>query len=487
MTRNLSIFDIPHVMGRIGSYLDREDLLSCVLVSKAFHKEFNRLVWSNISFRHHKLYLKQNLDPDRIQAINRNIQWTRRLSIDIQCQPEVLSLLPDVCSNLRNFTIFISRKQHDDSNERLILSVIDMIDRNTRLRTCTFIRYALLSNNSLEKVTGAFSRSPCLTELNLEFRIVPPPRGWLQCVLQNLPRTLKKLTVLWIMPNETSEVEALPARNWPESYPYLEIADLLVDLARHEEQTFYQFLKRCPALKTQLPHVEDIGSEPVDGPPLCYERPYSIFYNRSDIQLVLTTCPKLKSINCFCYWLLWMPNLLQDGSNTHPGLNVITSTESDTNNDRMVDWVCLELEELKLTFADGRSASAGEPLLSQQEQQVTQGIRRVYEQIGRLEKLKKLTMGWCSTDRFAESASLNMSLQSGMGHMEKLKMLSMLDLNYIPKVNIGMEEAQWMLDHWPMLKTISGLRYRYRIVREGGDEPDYIVLLKSRRPWLELC
>ncbi|KAF9366289.1 hypothetical protein BGX34_004475 [Mortierella sp. NVP85] len=204
----------------------------------------------------------------------------------------------------------------------------------------------------------------------------------------------------------------------------------------------------------------------------------------SDIQLVLTTCPRLKSINCFCYWLLWMPNMLQDGS--LPGLNVITSTESDTNNDRMVDWVCLELEELKLTFADGRSASAEEPLLSQQEQQVTQGIRRIYEQIGRLEKLKKLTIGWCSTDRFAESANLNMSLQSGMGHMEKLKMLSMLDINYIPKVNIGMEETQWMLDHWPMLKTISGLRYRYRIVREGGDEPDYIVLLKSRRPWLEL-
>jgi hypothetical protein len=206
----------------------------------------------------------------------------------------------------------------------------------------------------------------------------------------------------------------------------------------------------------------------------------------SDIQLVLTTCPKLRRLDCFCYWPPWTSHPLQDGLNTFPGLKVKTYGESSTSGDGMMDWVCLELEKLKLAFTDGRSVFTIEPMRSEQEQQVAEGIKRVYQQIGRLERLKKLTLGWYSSTKFSEKANLDMSMQSGMGYMEKLKVLSMVDVNYIAKVNIGMEEVQWILDKWPMLKTIRGLKYRYCEQIDGGEEPNYAEVLKSKRPWLDI-
>jgi len=551
MANDVSIFDLPHVMERVASYLDPQDRLSCSFVSRGFHHEFMRHIWSNLRFRHHRMY-PEKVNTDQIMAIRRNLRWTQKVNIDTHCHQEILALLSTSCYSLKDLIIIATGE--DDPEGVTFLPVIDVIVKNTTLRTCSLIRYNTLSRNSLGRLAGALSLSRSLTELALEFHVVPIPHDWFQYALQNLPNTLKRLSLEWRKWRSWDGSESFPARNWPGSYPNLKVAKLRVELTEPEEETFIQFLKRCPSLNEchvpemssnqSLSHfIEALGArqfpftlETLDGHmweeiserqwmtllsalkthirSFITELDFTVaptrhyiyemtrhwsqtleslkinnaeFITSSDIQLVMTTCPKLRKLSCFCYWPPWASHPNQGGLDELPGLRVKDYGESSIDGDRTMDWVCLGLEILKLTITDGRSVFVEEPMLSQQEQQVAQGIRRIYEQIGCLKKLTKLTIGWCSSDRSLKSASLDMSLHSGMVHMEKLKKLSMVDINYIPKVNIGMDEAQWMLDNWPMLKTINGLKYRHRESREDGEEPDYVVLLRSRRPWLDLC
>ncbi|KAF9963925.1 hypothetical protein BGZ65_005650 [Modicella reniformis] len=91
-------------------------------------------------------------------------------------------------------------------------------------------------------------------------------------------------------------------------------------------------------------------------------------------------------------------------------------------------------------------------------------------QMGRLIKLKHLTVGWSTTMAFSSRANLDMSLKSGLGHLSELKTLEVLDVNHLYHLEIGMEEIQWMAEQWPELTRIHGLEYRM-----SDPPPDYIV------------
>ncbi|KAK3825433.1 MAG: hypothetical protein J3Q66DRAFT_365211 [Benniella sp.] len=506
MTKDISIFDLPHVMERVASYLDRKDRMSCTLVCRSFYNEFNRLLWRELAFHRLTSFSEFKVDGGRKEALIRNARWTWKVSVDTQCRTGVLSVLSESCTHLRDLTIFVSRKHQPDMEKELLLPIIELIARNAQLRTCTIVRYADLSSEILGKLAGAISSRSFLRELKLVFR------------------------------------------NWPHSYPHLEVAKLLVDLTASEEPTFIQFLERCPALKNcyvpQMASMEslstfihllglkrfpftltkldcrkwrdldeyqwnrllwamkgDIQSFVVGVavntiPTRNHIREMARYWSQTletlsiyeahlitspDIQLILTSCPKLKKFDCICYWLLITHQPRSDEDNPLPGLKAMVTGENDANNDMVTDWVCLEMEELKITFSDGRRSLVEEPMLTQQEQWTARGIERVYEQLGRLKKLRELTIGWCSGRTFSKDANLDMSLQSGMEHMKDLRVLRTLDVNYIARLNFGMAEAQWILQNWPELRTISGLRNRYRATDDLAPERNHIEFLNSKQ------
>jgi hypothetical protein len=553
MTKDISIFDLPHVMEGVASYLDRKDRMSCTLVCKAFYNELNRLLWRELAFHRLTSFSEFKVDGGRKEALIRNARWTRKVSVDTQCRTGVLSVLSESCTHLRDLTIFVSRKQQSDMEKELLLPIIDLIARNAQLRTCTIVRYADLSSEILGKLAGAISSRSFLRELILVFRVSPPPRGWLRCILQNLPKSVKSLSLQWRKETggHTGESEPFPDQNWPHSYPHLEVAKLLVDLTASEEPTLIKFLERCPALKDcyvpQMASMEslstfihllglkrfpftltkldcrkwrdldeyqwnrllwamkgDIQSFVVGVavntiPTRNHIREMARYWSQTletlsiyeahlitspDIQLILTSCPRLKRFDCICYWLLITHQPRSDEDNPLPGLKAMVSGENDANNDMVTDWVCLEMEELKITFSDGRRSLVEEPMSTQQEQWTARGIERVYEQLGRLKKLRELTIGWCSGRTFSKDANLDMSLQSGMEHMKDLRVLRTLDVNYIARLNFGMAEAQWILQNWPELRTISGLRNRYRATDDLAPERNHIEFLNSVNPKL---
>ncbi|KAG0240428.1 hypothetical protein B0O80DRAFT_495904 [Mortierella sp. GBAus27b] len=552
MTSFISITDIPHVIERIGLYLERKDQAACSLVSKAFRKDFGRLLWRDLAFQRIAPLSETNTDPDREKALVNNSHSTRRLFVDTQCRMGVISTLSESCTLLKDLNVFVSKKHEADMEETLVYPIIDIISRNKQLRTCSIIHYADLSTHTLGKLAGALSGSQCLTDLVIVSRVCTPPIGWLKCLLQNLPVTLKSLSLQLKKPRENGGSQMFPVQNWPESYPYLEHAKLAVEMSEREEHAFFQFLKRCPSLNsctvpqmTTIQAITDfvttLGSnrfpftlthldcskwtEMSDrqwahllwalkgsiqsfvsgvnfkvGPARSFvkdmikewsqtleslniHQPHGI--SSSDLQLILTSFPKLKSLNCICYWLLMTDQPREDQDGSLPGLKaMISDAEGAQNNDIVADWTCLEMEDLKLTFSDARTISEDEEVVTKERQWTEQGIKRVYQQIGRLTKLTHLTIGWCSRKVFSGDVNLDMSLQSGLEHMSELKSLVMLDVNYIPRINIGKPEAQWILANWPTLRRIAGFKYRNSML-EGSPQPsDLITLMHSERPWL---
>jgi hypothetical protein len=129
-----------------------------------------------------------------------------------------------------------------------------------------------------------------------------------------------------------------------------------------------------------------------------------------------------------------------------------------------MDWNCLDMEELHLSIADWRMIHQpqDEQEKIKQEEWTRQGIQHIYQQLGRLRKLRELGLAWNTSQVFADGANFDMSLEAGLGHLKDLKVLQRLNLECIKSNKIGTEELLWMRKSWPQLRRINGVRYRHR-------------------------
>ncbi|KAF9955261.1 hypothetical protein BGZ65_003492 [Modicella reniformis] len=485
MYDDVSIFDIPHVVSSIGSYLDCRDRASCILVNKTFCDLFKPILWRELVIdQRPSLSMNEDIEPHLKQILTRNCQSTRSLTIRRSNNDGALAFIPTSCNRLKDLTVQLIS---DDDN-----SIVALITNNKDLREFSFYAYTHPTCADLEALPDALARSATLTVLRLELRW-RPGRGWLKHILQNLPRNLTSVTLQWGQERVGDLKWRFSAQDWPHIYPSLEVADLSFESLTGDEVVLGQFLKRCPALRSfssptmaeaQIqPLIPLLGSSNLPNLTSVYlgkfgktneiqwrdlvmilkgrirhfaasfEYPLtniasmlsrnwsdtleslrflwiSRIFSR-DVQLILTTCSKLKQFDC-----MW--TLADDGSQ-----------EDDDKELDMKAWTCSGLEELHLMFADNRRS---------------------------LTKLKVLTIGWHTKQDFSENSNLDMTLQSGLGHMANLKALKTLDINFLPQVNIGLSEVQWIAENWPALRLISGLR--------PEPELDHITWLCSKRPKL---
>ncbi|KAG0246320.1 hypothetical protein BGX31_003223, partial [Mortierella sp. GBA43] len=77
----------------------------------------------------------------------------------------------------------------------------------------------------------------------------------------------------------------------------------------------------------------------------------------------------------------------------------------------------------------------------------------VYERLSRMVNLEYLWVGACFGCE-SRAECIDMSLESGLRKLEGLKLES-LDVDNL-RTGIGVEEVQWMVEHWPELRTIEG-------------------------------
>ncbi|KAF9963927.1 hypothetical protein BGZ65_005652 [Modicella reniformis] len=497
-------------MEEVACYLERQDLANCTLVNKTFHEHFQRHLWRELTINP-RVIAERGLMPMQEQVLRNNSRFIRKLFVHTLNRRGVIALLASACDLLYELKSHVSLPKNE-TDDTLLLMILDLVSHNLRLRNWTIYSRAYFSNTTLLRLTEVLSKSHCLTvlEIELAFR---PQRGWMRHILQSLPQTLKNLRIQWERICEMDYVDPFPNNGWPTKYSHLEVADLAIFLTSGDEIALFQFIERCltlkkltlPRMRSQLTvdsvislletrplsttlntidlslvsHLDEIywgrflwamkGRVKELITDMNFNIPTAMTYipkltncwrdtleslqinkprriTSRDIYLILTTCSKLKKLDCLYPWV-GLRFEREEEEVEFPGLEAMVRE----------DWVCTELEELRLSFADGRRPHAAEPVLSLQEGWCIQGIDHIYQQLGRLTKLRLLAIGWSTTSAFSNRANLDMSLQSGLGYLEGLMSLMSLDIKYIRYVKIQQNEVNWMLENWPSLVRIRGV------------------------------
>ncbi|KAH7044706.1 hypothetical protein BKA57DRAFT_87513 [Linnemannia elongata] len=192
-----------------------------------------------------------------------------------------------------------------------------------------------------------------------------------------------------------------------------------------------------------------------------------------DIMAILQTCPHLIVFRVEC---TRRPACLSVG--------MFSTPNADT-------WICRDLEVLEISFIDYSNhygvATADEFSLDPEDlvffqQQASseltattapakllsrRKIRNIYRQLGTLTRLHSLTLG--SQSPYGDSAapgelhkqpltSLDMSLESGLYHLNNLVNLRVLNVKGVKLLKMGADEIRWMRQCWPKLHEIGGLK-----------------------------
>ncbi|KAF9101553.1 hypothetical protein BGX29_005507 [Mortierella sp. GBA35] len=149
------------------------------------------------------------------------------------------------------------------------------------------------------------------------------------------------------------------------------------------------------------------------------------------------------------------------------------------------------------------------PHAVQQESHALQ--RSVLKQLGRLANLRKLSLGAYGQDKdnreysqltikhirtmfvdeFVQCDCLELSLESGLEELAGLEQLEELAVHQMAH-RIGLLEVRWMVEHWPKLRAIHGLRYtdsdeeNRDDEEEEAEEPEHITWLRANRPDIQI-
>ncbi|KAG0230745.1 hypothetical protein BGX31_005722, partial [Mortierella sp. GBA43] len=195
-----------------------------------------------------------------------------------------------------------------------------------------------------------------------------------------------------------------------------------------------------------------------------------------EIVQTLSSCPRLRSLSTVNPYYRGNSCLFMDA-------NVFA--DYDTSTGLFKTWACEStLRILKVRFTNIPRPDLGPRYV--QETYPGQGRElqdQVYERLARLTNLEILQLGHCQprdgmTTERADYGCLEMSLESGLGKLSKLKSLRDLCVTSL-KTRIGVKEAQWMAEHWPRLDIIYG-------IEGNGDCREAAEWLREHCPTLRL-
>jgi hypothetical protein len=114
-----------------------------------------------------------------------------------------------------------------------------------------------------------------------------------------------------------------------------------------------------------------------------------------------------------------------------------------------------------------------------------------YDQIARLVNLRELCLVSVKGSSWGvdgATVQVRLTLEEGLDRWHGLKELEVLDVEYLDH-QIGVEEVQWMVTHWPQLKVIRGLVFEEDGLEEDGLDKDLDVEVdveeKDTKMWSE--
>ncbi|KAG0226087.1 hypothetical protein BGX31_007401 [Mortierella sp. GBA43] len=504
----------------------------------------------------------------------------------------------------------LGMKQDDDS----VRSLLTLAEQSTKLQSWFIDLFGMLDTTSYwMRFFKVLAHHPSLTSLHIhgqEFH-----HGVYRALFQSLPTTLETLEIRSIIYNIVTPIHfPVPPSRGP--YRRLRFVHLRMCMKGREDMILFPFLRLCPNLEeltvplmdssamgrmisvlgdaTMFPvlrglymacqfmfHDMDLSrlvqamkgrirEYGMDG--RCGQAVTRVFcptlathwaatleslvfgvdtiVSSHEIQAIATSCSRLKRLSIASRGCEYERDRMVVPEDNISGWKAIFT---DDKNEKTVDWVCLDLEELQLTILDDRwttdedddddndinivnhhgqvsesssAAAAAAAAAASSHTTITKtttspqsrsrdGILRAYQQLGRLTKLKTLTLSWYSSRReqspvtsttttssplasssppsaaavvaAAAAAAANagaasnsgagsssvwyrfdMSLESGLQHMDQLKELRELNVGGISCLKIGQKEVEWMAQNWPKLRRCAGLVHDKSVALENA-------------------
>ncbi|KAG0341409.1 hypothetical protein BG000_009213 [Podila horticola] len=172
------------------------------------------------------------------------------------------------------------------------------------------------------------------------------------------------------------------------------------------------------------------------------------------IQTLLSTCPLLESF----------------AADMISGIDIVDGES----------WICLKLKSLSVHLSLNGTIPEGSQSVTQVEAR-SREQQRACEQLSRLEKLQRLHI--CrDAGRHQKSKSLDFRLRKNGGVLEDLDMRKLEYLNFhATDQQMGVEDLQWMYDHWPRLLFVMG-RFHPDGVRQNDVMEAYMAQRRKILP-----
>ncbi|KAF9917449.1 hypothetical protein BX616_000948 [Lobosporangium transversale] len=475
-------FDIPEVLDKIVACLDTGDIKSCIYVSKAFHEAFIRFLWKTINVD------TPNWSAVDGQTLEKHKHYIEEIYFTYRYAEHILLLRG--CSRLRKL---VSRRDKSQRFEDLLYRLSNlMIANNFKLQECEI-------NWAHEKGTwtyrakdfyNAVLQCPHLRELKLHdfiihaeeidlfFRMcsqleileltrVDIPQWAVGKLIGNLGADvgtaagafafgyLLELTLCEtkvIGPHPISEAHSLVTfiQSCPnlrsltfydgatedmvdfcrtlapalESLPHLE--SLIIPEAELNDKKLAAFLGKMNRLRKLHAWQSDFG-------PLCLAE---LLKPRGPLNGGTRFCDMIEDLSAptFDFTDRVIPVLLSSCRNlTLLETSVARITDIITGQ----EWVCSKLQRLELSLVLD--------VYNDEERKAKQRI--LFERLGKLTKLQELHI----------TTGYSLTLDAGLDKLINLKRLRYLAFHHGAHF-IGPDEAVWMVENWPCLEEVIGLK-----------------------------
>lgn len=448
---SLHPLELPEIISHTAEFVQKRFLPSCSLVSKAWHKVFNRIIWQEI------VLSATRLDPP--EAIQSHIHLVKRFKL--VCfetgQEHARLRFP----NLVSLDLHVSRYSQDitelilghPSLTRLRVAILKPEPKSRfwekllgfhNLRDLTLSNIALAGKDvdtfwqlctQLEQLDLTWvSLSPQGNILSMEFLHIKEVSlrgftlGETPLFLEFMRRCpgLSSLALFTYFGDDDTQfisgfISLVAGRTWPNLH---KIAMMVQSMTIDEISTITQGMQRITHLTLEssmewfsLDILEQLRPQFCNFRKLKIETGLDI--SSTVAQEVLSSCPLLESYEGY-------------------GIDAIDIVKGKP-------WVCLGLKVLRLYFCFGAAT-------------ISHLQPKVLDQVSRLTRLEELHMKGFNGGGGLES--MDLTLENGLGKLSTLRLLRIFNFSGT-KQRMGEQEIDWMLEHWKCLEQLQGyLNYK---------------------------
>ncbi|KAF9913700.1 hypothetical protein BX616_009716 [Lobosporangium transversale] len=493
--------DIPEIIGNVSSFLNQRDLVTCLRVSSTFYRVLIERVWKIVRLNHrqtriipvgkvlqdHKKYIKElyfeGYHPDEYMSLRgcSRLQFIRAILLN-NPYPSVLAkfnrLIEAHSSTIRGIQCSLSYYGPNDPSglefwrtllkcpHICMLNISNMVVKDDKvdlfflicpkLRSLTMSDIDILQFPHYTVNENSGFVLPYIQYLYIADIDYVRHNSTAHCwgmLVRKCPN-LRSLTISTKNQNidgEEEDTNSIISRTaffqYPWMFPHLEILYLECSLSDEEVAAILRQMAQVIAL--MLPHscfgwlslqelLVDRGGR-VNGSAnrggvtqagrLC-DTIRELIASKECVQesskangiaqTILSNCPRLRTLHAFR----------------------ITAMEIANG----TKWVCSEITTLGLELVVDIDQRSEEEALTKQ--------RAVFERLGKLTKLRSLSLTAPATD--GPNKTLGLTLKAGLDELAGLKNLKILCFSHECYQAMGPEEAIWIVEHWPSIEQLVG-------------------------------